>query len=249
MGTMLLLLAAALFGLQDEPKGERFDLKAGKLFLPESFKRGDAADLLVHFHGLPRVVEREFARAGKNAALVTVNAGTGSAVYAKAMQEAGALDALLDEALSKIPGAKRGRVFLSSFSAGYGAVREILKHGKVEVSWIHLADSLHAGYEEGKPRADQMAPFVAYAKSGKPLWITHSAIVPGDYASTTETADALLAALGAVRAKADEKNPRGMRLSSTSDKGEVHVRGYEGTTAPAHVEHLQNLGEYFSKLP
>jgi hypothetical protein len=243
------LLLAALVAVQEPPPGRRFDLTLGKLFVPAHFKAGPTVDLLVHFHGSAAVVEREFARAGKNTALVTIHVGAGSSVYVKAMSDPAALQAVIDEACSKIAGAKPGRLYLSSFSAGYGAIREILKSKRYDVAWLLLADSLHAGYEERRPRADQMEPFVAYARSGKPMWVTHSAIVPGDYASTTETADALLGAVEARRERADEKNARGMRLTSKADRGELHVRGYEGADGPAHLEHLQNLGEYFARMP
>jgi hypothetical protein len=246
---MAALLAILLQAQAEEPPGQRFDLALGRLFVAEHFKAGEKADLLVHFHGAAKVVEREFARAKKNALLVTVNAKGLSAAYARAMEEPEALQKVIDEALAKAGNLKPGRLFVSSFSAGYGAVRRVLLQGKHEIAWLHLADSLHAGYAEKKPQPDQMAPFVAYAKSGKPLWLTHSAVVPGTYASTTETADALIEAVGAKREKADEKNARGMKLVSKADQGEFHVRGYEGDTGEAHLEHLRNLGEYFATLP
>ncbi len=249
MAPMTFLLAVLTLLPQDEPAGRRLDLTLGRLFIPERFKPGERVDILVHFHGAARVVEREFARAAKNAVLVTVHVGSGSSVYEKALQDSETLGRLLEETLSKIPGATRGRLWLTSFSAGYGAIRQVLRSGKVEVDGIILADSLHAGYEGGRPRADQMEPFVKFARSGRPLWITHSAIVPEGYASTTETADFLIAALVAERRGADEKNARGMRLVSRADKGGFHVRGYEGTTAAAHMDHLHNLGEFFALLP
>ena len=246
---MIAILAILLQAAAEEPPGRRFDLKLGRLFVPEHFRAAEKVDVLAHFHGSAKVVEREFARAKKNAVLVTVNAKGLSAAYAHIVEDPDALQGVLDEALSKIANAKPGRLYVSSFSAGYGAVRRILLQGKHEIAWLHLADSLHAGYEEKKPQPDQVAPFIAYAKSGKPMWITHSAVVPGTYASTTETADALIEAVGAKREKADEKNARGMRLVSKADRGEFHVRGYEGDSGEAHLEQLRNLGEYFATLP
>lgn len=229
--------------------GERVDLKLGKLFIPEGFRPGEKVDILVHFHGSAKVVEREFAKAKRGGILVSIHVGAGSSVYSRAMQDPDALKGVLDDALSRFPGSKTGRISLSSFSAGYGAIREVLKHGRQEIGWIHLADSLHAGYQDGKPDAAQMEPFVRYAKSGKPMWITHSTIVPGTYASTTETADHLIAALEASREKVDEKNARGMRLVTKADRGDFHVRGYEGATGDAHLDYLHDLGEFFAKLP
>lgn len=240
-----LLVLAACSGCAAPARS--LELTIGRLFL--AGQASDPADVLVHFHGSARVVEREFVRSGRGGLLVTVHLGAGSAVYERAFADPEALGRLVDEALRRAGAARRGKLCLSSFSAGYGAIRAILAGGREEVDGIVLADSLHAGYADGRPRQDQMAPFVRFARSGKPVWITHSAIVPGTYASTRETADALIAAVGARREPASGTNARGMRLESKADHGAFQVRGYAGAAAADHLNHLHQLGEALAQLP
>lgn len=201
----------------------------------------DADTFVVHFHGSTKLVEEQMKKAkvkGK-----AIHLGSGSKVYSDAMKDPAAFQKIFEEA------GKPKKLYLSSFSAGYGAIREILKHGKWEIAGVLLADSLHAGYVNKKPDPDQMKPFVDFAKSGKLLYLTHSEIVPGTYASTTETADAILEAIGAKREKASGKNALGMTLLTKAEKDRVHVRGYAGTTGDDHMKHLQNLSELFEQIP
>src|SRR5438309_10396949 len=94
-------------------------------------------------------------------------------------------------------------ISLSGFSAGYGAVREIL--GRPEyvalVNNVLLLDGRHTSYApEGKPLADGGAidrtgleafiSFVRVAVAGRKIFeLTPSEIFPGTEASHTECAD------------------------------------------------------------
>src|SRR5262249_8907132 len=111
------------------------------------------------------------------------------------------MKALNDNGLAKSP--RPGRVVVSTFSAGFGGLREMLKvPEQVErIDAIVMADSLYCGYT-GDPsdhRVDPelMAPFRRFAElaaTGKKAFLlTHSSQVPEGYASTTETADDLIA--------------------------------------------------------
>jgi len=100
------------------------------------------------------------------------------------------------------------RIYLTSFSAGYGAVRAVLRNGSDRIDGILLLDSLHTGYlPDRKPLAsggaiekEKLEGFVHFAERArngeKRMIITHSEVFPGTYASTTETADSLLESLG-----------------------------------------------------
>jgi hypothetical protein len=97
-------------------------------------------------------------------------------------------------------------ITLSAFSAGYGAVREILRRPEyfALVNNVLLLDGIHTSYvPEGTPAADGGAldsaaldVFVKFAREAvagrKGVVFTHSEIFPGTYASTTECADYLL---------------------------------------------------------
>ncbi len=95
----------------------------------------ERADVLIHFHGTPRATTKNFADAELEAVLVTVNFSGLSAAYATPFQEdPHLLDKILEHTAAQIRDQQGvaanipwGRIWLSSFSAGYGAVREILK--------------------------------------------------------------------------------------------------------------------------
>jgi len=82
----------------------------------------------------------------------------------------------------------------------------------------------------------------------KTFVVTHSEIFPGTYASTTECADYLLAALSLKRRPKPMKGPMGMQQLSAVDAGGFRVRGYAGNTAPDHVDFLHAMPAWFSLL-
>ncbi len=107
--------------------------------------------LVVHFHGASWLIEHHVAKAAPHAALVTVNLGAGSGRYAAPFADAATFPALLDEAASAtatITGRRTAwsGITLTSFSAGYGAVRAILAQTDTasRVAAVVLLDSLHS---------------------------------------------------------------------------------------------------------
>src|SRR5579883_806884 len=103
------------------------------LYAPASALEANRAyDLLVHFHGEPAWVEPPVERARLGAVVVTVNLGEGSGVFEAAFKSPRALDALLAstqraiDASGRAPGARLGRIALSGWSAGFGAVGAVL---------------------------------------------------------------------------------------------------------------------------
>ncbi len=216
-------------------------------------------DVVVHFHGIPKTIEPIFKSAGINAVFVVVNLGIGSGPYENAFSKDGSLAALLgdvDRQMQKNCPAKNGgalgRVALSAWSAGYGAIYRVLGHenDKQLVDSILLADGLHAGFLDHWRQhinALQMAPFDAFAeqavKGDKLFAITHTGIRT-PYASTTETSNYLVHERGLELRKTDEQGPRPtMHLSSKADGGSFHVRGYDGGDTHAHCDHLYAMGE------
>jgi hypothetical protein len=153
-------------------------------------------------------------------------------------------------------------ITLSGFSAGYGAVREILrqKENFALVRNVLLLDGMHTSYvPEGKPLADGGAidpsgldSFIAFAREAvagrKSLVFTHSEIFPGTYASTTESGDYLLSQLNLKRRAKLRQGPKGMQQLSAVDAGNFHLRGYAGNTAPDHIDHLQAMPVWFALL-
>jgi hypothetical protein len=82
----------------------------------------------------------------------------------------------------------------------------------------------------------------------KRFLVTHSEIFPGTFASTTETADWMLRALGLRRTPVLRWGPRGMQQLSEVRSGKLEVLGFAGNSAPDHVDQLQSMPELLSRL-
>ncbi len=243
------------------PPGRTFTLSTGgELFIPDSFTlQNGQADLLVHFHGAPFVVKQNLAEAKWNAVIVNYTVNGFSSAYSIPFSNTALFQRMIDEALTKLraagfPTAAWGRIVLSSFSAGYGAIREILKVPAYvdRVAAISLADSLHAGLDaSGKPDG-ALAPFRAWAKLAaegkKILWSTHTSILTYTYANTTQCNNDLIATVGATSVPVSEINAWGEVMYRRADLGGFHVRGYTGTTANDHCRQLWNQAEFYAKV-
>jgi hypothetical protein len=251
-----------------EPPGRRATLSIGTLYIPPSFDGSKPFPLIVHFHGAPWLLEHHVRTRLPRAALVSVQIGSGSRVYGDAFAEPERFTSLLSEIegkLAELAGrpAKWTSVALTSFSAGYGAIRAILKQPEnlARVDAVVLADSLHASYagDGAAPRTTDLSvdesslePFVAFAAEAaagrKQMFVTHSEIYPGTYASTTETADVLLRRLGLRRRAVLKAGPVGMQQLSEASRRQFHLSGYAGNSAPDHMDHLYGLGDLYAKL-
>jgi hypothetical protein len=242
----------------------------GIVVVPKSFHTTDGTyDLIVHFHGNTAVVKESVEVANLNAMVAMINLGVGSAPY----EEAYAVPGTWEKLLTSIHRAVRDRgvrepklrrVALSGWSAGYGAISTILqvRRGREDLDAILMLDGIHCGFEGNGLNPRQLAPFATAAKraaAGSLLFsITHSAIDPKAYASTTATADYLLAAVDGSRvapepapkylslesmkgavAKALEKK---MEPTSEATKGRLIVRGYKGEEPEHHMAHLFQMG-------
>jgi len=242
------------------PDGRPMDL-----FVPR--KPRDPVSLVVHFNGAAWLPMQAVTKADDRAVAVIVNRGAGSSVYQRPFADPAAFDSLLttvERELSAMNGrpARVGRVTLVGFSAGYGAIRAILRELRhvARVDGVLLLDGLHTSYvPEGSGLAAggvldtmNLAPFAAYARlaaqGGKRFLVTHSEIFPGTYASTTETADWLLSALGMKRKAVLRWGPRGMQQLSESRSGQFEVMGFAGNSAPDHIDQLHAMPELLARL-
>lgn len=216
-------------------------------------------DLVVHFHGVADAVERQWNAARLDGVLAVANAGTWGRDYKAVYEQRGAYQRLLDRVDAQLAElcperpARVGRVALSGWSAGYAAIRAMLRDvGNEPVDAVLLSDGIHASLVGGAGRAvlpADVEPFVAFgqlARRGeKLLSITHSAIRTPDYASTTETTDYLLERLGLPRNPARGATPTGDRVELRSEVTEqgFRLRGYSGESGPEHGWHLHALDE------
>ncbi len=242
-----------------ELPGRRVELSLGTLFVPAGVRTKSANPLILHFHGAPWLAELSAMRSNPRAIVISVTLGAGSSVYSTAFADPNRFHDLLAEAAKAVAPSEQVRFFpviLSSFSAGYGAIREILRN---QDNWravdaVVLADGLHTSYLDGKLGAIDTAPllpFLAFAREAvagrKVLFITHSEIFPGTFASTTETADFLLGELG-VKARAVLKwGPGGMQQLSQARAGRLTVLGFAGNSAPDHIDHFHGLATWLKQ--
>lgn len=248
---------------QTTPPGLHQKLSLGTLFVPEKLKGKHHINLLLFFHGgdwLP-----EFAAAKqRNLAVITVQAGAGSSTYEKLFADPATLPKLLAEAQS-VAGVPFTEIDLGGWSAGCGALRQLLSDppSYARIHRVLCIDGVHAGYIPGAnkgapaPADPQLEPanlqswlrFGTDAIAGKKrLILTHSEIFPGTYASTTETADALLHQWGLTPHPVVRWGPMGTQMLSETKSGGLLVIGFAGNAAPDHVDQLQSLPDYLRWL-
>ena len=234
------------------PGGRRETLTAGTLFIPQKLVRKKRMPLLVHFHGAAWVAETAAAKDGRWA-VVSVETGEGSEVYAQQFSDRALFGKMLSDA-SRKTAIRFSPIVLSAWSAGYGAIREILEVPGYyrRVDKVLLIDGLHTGYGSGRPgaaeaalEADRLEIFLKFARDSvaghKTMVITHSEIVPGTFASTTETADWLLAHLKLARRRVSRPGPMAMREVSEVRAGKFRLMGYAGSTAEDHVDQFESM--------
>lgn len=252
-----------------EDNGTKFTL-----FIPRGWTASapGKASVTVHFHTTPWFVIQEHVRRGAKEPLICFQLGEGSTVYRQAFEDSDRFGRVLRVVESELK--KRGApslmqitaVDISSFSAGYGAVRELIKspqYFKI-IRRIVLLDSMYAGYEDTPGDAavrrpvsehiDVWIPFARAAMRGNKTFVfTHSAVPTGKYASSAECATALLRAVGAhgapiqagsCPAASDPEFP----LRYRADAGNFHVWGYAGEDAQAHLTHARHMADVWIAL-
>ena len=155
-------------------------LSVGELFIPAGLRAAHEPcaplDLIVHLHGAPEVLAENLPQAG--AVLVTVSLNGLSTAYAEQFTRADRFLNLLDEASRETAAAGAAslpfrRVILSSFSAGFGGVRELLKSEACyqRIHGLVMADSIYAGYKNDDEDlgidSKLMAGFVRFARDAQ----------------------------------------------------------------------------------
>ncbi|MDB4933459.1 MAG: uncharacterized protein JWP87_431, partial [Labilithrix sp.] len=244
-------------------------LSFGTYLTPKSdfVAKDGGVDVVFHFHA-GQMAERQMKESGTNAVFVSCGYGIGSGAYAKALANPERFGRMLDEVIKNLE-TQTGRkglhvrhLALASWSAGFAAVGKILAVERyyAMVDSVVLNDSLHSQYldpnpktaSQGAERVDlrMIRSFVRFAKDAtkgeKTMVVTHSAIIPPDYASSTEATQALLTAIDVPSSVVDDAASadwRGMTLAKRADAGNLHVRGFRGRGPKDHFEHLYLLGE------
>ena len=236
------------------------NLSMGRIALPQ---RGGHTpdmgyDVLIQFHG-HSPVRKTFVQVTRGLVYVGIDKGLGSGPYSDAFANPDAFNTLfksIEAALqrhSDDPRAHIRHLALSAWSAGYGAVNEILKYGDERIDAVVLLDGLHAAWNPAAPSRDAgvsslsslpLGPTFRFAKKaseGQKLFVfTHSEIVPETYPSTRQTADLLLSELGLERTEISPGNARFSQTSTVDERG-FHLWGYQGGNEHAHCSHIPQI--------
>ncbi|MCU0633925.1 MAG: hypothetical protein MUE41_03535 [Gemmatimonadaceae bacterium] len=235
--------------------------------IPRAVQGRRDVDVVVHFHGAAWLPLAAVAEALPRAVGASIALGAGSGVYDRAYSDPAVFDtllAVLARAASRAAGhdVALRRVTLSGFSAGHGAIRAILREPRhaARVDAVLVLDGMHTSYvPERQVLADggaldttnlvALAEFARVATRGeRRMLITHSEIFPGTFASTTETADWLLARLGLTRRPVLRWGPGGMQQTSEVRARGLTVLGFAGNSAPDHVDHLHAMAALLERL-
>lgn len=257
---------------QDPPGGRR--TFAGPLDRPVQLFHSSGADrvaqslrLVVHFHGAAFIPDIAASRLGREYVVATVNLGAGSGVYDRTFSEAGAYDSLLSS-IRRETAASLGRdvafrrVTLAGFSAGHGAIRAILREQRHfdAIDAVLLLDGLHTSYvpegtvmeKGGTLDTTKLEVFVRYGRAAmrgeKRFLVTHSEIFPGTFASTTETSDYLVEALGLRRTPVLQWGPHGMQQLSEVRNGRLEIMGFAGNSGPDHIDQFHGMPDFLRRI-
>lgn len=243
------------------------NLNVGRIAIPQQGGHTPdmGFDVLIHFHG-HSAVRKTVAQVARGVAYVGIDKGLGSGPYASAFQRPDSFEKLLASIESALrahtrdEGAHVRHVGLSAWSAGYGAVNEILKHGDGRVDAVVLLDGLHAAWNPASGKRDgslsslsshTLTPTFAYAKKaalGEKIFIfTHSQVDPVKYPSTSQTADLLLHDLGFGRQPLGAPDGR-FGQTGTVDHAGFHLWSFRGTDELAHCSHIPHIATALALL-
>jgi hypothetical protein len=241
-------------------------LSIGRILVPQ--KGGHTADMgydvLVHFHGSD-AVRRILVQVTRGLVLVLVDKGNGGGGYARALKSGAAFPALrrsIEAELRHASGDPRAHIrhlAVSTWSAGEVAIDRLLQHEQAGIDAYVILDGLHAVWKRGRPHApelDSLDPaFVERARvlseraeSGQAVFVlTHSAVDPVSYPSTTLTAHLLERQLQLTPKKLDPgADPFGQ--TSTIDRGALHIWSFAGKNEAAHCAQLFHIARVVSEI-
>lgn len=230
-----------------------------ELYIPPWFvsDRG-AYDLVVHFHGLPKIQEANLEQTKLNVVMVSVNLGGTSDPYSRNYKDGHEWTALLErtqaavEKSGRANGQKLRRIALTAWSAGFLAISRVLHDPETlrRVDAILLADGFFSSYTNPRTREINLAPLEQWVRvteaakrDEKLLAITHSAIPGFKYPGVEEVVGELLRMTSLEKTPSTNVGPRNMHETYAVDHGGLHVRGYEGQRAGDHIKHIRAMGE------
>ncbi len=229
------------------------NLKMGRMLMPKkkTLTADGGFDLIIHFHG-GNAVRKTIVDIARGVYIAAIDLGAGSAAYARPFSKPEKFLTLLkdiEKAVAKNTNNKQAHIRklgLTGWSAGYGAIRAILRQKTSNrVDAVVLIDGLHSNYSNAsrtKLRSYQLKPFVKFAKHAaqgqKFMFVSHSSIVPPGYASTTETAHYLAEKLGVPVQQSSAKDSPLLSRYEQAQSGGFLMRGYLGKGKVDHCAQI-----------
>ena len=256
-----------------ELPGETLEIEDGDrrytLFLPKEMKRTEDVTLAIHFHSAQWHAIQEHLDRGLDGPMIAFYPGEGSSVYGKSFEDKDRLGRWKERVAQELRNrgfpdtAQVKRIDITSFSAGYGAVRQLLKDADTfkSIGRVILGDSLYGSLDatsaERIPAREHIEVWLPLAQAAlrgeKEFVITYSAVKTPTYASSSECARAIVSAVhgqmkpierGSLPATLDPQFP----LLERFDSGKFHVWGYGGEDAAAHMTHARHLADVWKAL-
>ncbi len=232
------------------------------LFLPQG--SSNATNIAAHFHTVASSAIASHVRRRSRDPLIVFALGSGSTAYRIPFEDTNRFARILtviEKQMHERGATSRvSSVEISSFSAGYGAVRELVKSPRYFplIRRIVLLDSIYGGLVPQpagntnrvveSAHADVWVPFARAAmRAEKTFVITLSDIQPMDFASTFEVTSALLDRVG-LKLENVARSTNELALISRADAGNFHVWRYAGTNGPAHMAHVQHMAEVWRAI-
>jgi hypothetical protein len=254
-------LATPVHGCEVPDRGLGGATSLGRHGGADVYATGDALapdgsySLVLHLHG-GGAARRVILPEAKALVLATIDRGATSSAYADVFRRRADLDATLaaiDAALSQRTGtsARADRLVLSAWSAGYAGVAGVLSYAAEDpaLRGVVLVDSVHAAFDAKRaPDARQLEPFLRAARRSleEPRFgflLTHSSIATEGYASTTQSADALLELLRVSSDRVELPAALGLRQVRIARERGFELRGFEGSGRDDHCAQLALLPE------
>jgi hypothetical protein len=211
-------------------------------------------DVVIHFHG-DELARKEFVRA--KVPMILIGLSASPSTYSSLLSGPTGLKLLLESFQQRFTQRLGSPVTirhlaLTAWSGGYEAIALLLQQSNTNaVDAVVLLDGLH-GSRDPKILTQQLEPVRRYAERAVRgdafMFVSHSSIDPGSYASTTETAHSLIASFGAAPLSVRREDPAGLLLIEQFDSGGFHVRGYAGGGKFDHCAHLSLLPDVLHAL-
>lgn len=254
-------VGAPVLGCEVPDRGLGSAVSLGRRGGAEVYATGDALapdggyTLVLHLHG-GAAARRLVLPEARALVLATIDRGATSSAYADVLGRRADLDALLatiDAAMAERAGgrARADRLVLSAWSAGYAGVSAALRHSALDpaLRGVVLVDGLHASFDAKRaPDAGQLEPFLRAGRRAleQPRFgflLTHSSISTEGYASTTQSADALLELLRVSSDRVEAPPAFGLRPIRVARERGFELRGFEGSGPDDHCAQLALLPE------